>query len=225
MHILMQFCGMFLPACKNFGLACGTASDQTSPHLSSHAECGRALKEEKSHTHYHSSGDIYILLSVILFIICLCACSIRRVSMEERQDRYDSVSGAGNRTTQSITPLISESARPRGYPTGPVQSSGSTPEKSGDSSEGTSKSSAADELASVCAQQGAPSRRDAGGYSLDEEIREIEHELLIRDLVERHEDPQHFMRAVSAGVPSNEPESSSSSDAAEPAGSSRSSAT
>lgn len=80
----------------------------------------------------------------------------------------------------------------------------------------SSDSSAAGELANMCTRSPASDRRDAGGYSLEEQLREIETELGWKQLAEQQRDPAQFVRCLSAG-PCVDDTSSGSSEGSAPA--------
>ena len=77
----------------------------------------------------------------------------------------------------------------------------------------SSTSSAADELSSMYTQAPAADRRDAGGYSLEEQLRDIETELGWKHLAEQQQDPANFVRCLSAGPARHDCNDSGSSDA------------
>ena len=154
-----------------------------------------------------------VVLSCIAFV-CACACAFRAPEHESSTiaesvplaqpqarslDRSSDRSSDGSRLDCRYGVL----AQAPGVP-GP---------RAGTLSSMSSTSSAADELSSMYTQAPAADRRDAGGYSLEEQLRDIETELGWKHLAEQQQDPANFVRCLSAGPARHDCNDSGNSDA------------
>jgi len=131
-----------------------------------------------------------VLLSCIAFF-CACACAWRETP-ERRLNESSTVAECVPLAQPTACTSDSSCALER-IPLSQALGSGTLSSMSSDSS-------AADELSSMYTQAQAQDRRDGGGYSLEEQLRDIETELGWKQLAEQQQDPANFVRCLSAGA-------------------------